>query len=261
MRADFPLGMVFWRRKWCSSFPEVRFKLEFMFSRMHKRLGLTRTPLWAGLVFCLVVGVAARAKAASTSTRQSSVSSAGFNSNFAIADFDGDRKPDLATVEVQKGNSTSTSEYSIRLQLTAGAVQVFGVIAPAGGLQIVARDVNGDDTLDVLVSTAWQHQQVAVLLNDGHGKFTLADPGAFPDALRNSQAHWSGATTQSYDNAAIPSSWSSAKASGVCTGAFLAGNDRELTPLSDFRFHTVQSVFGCAGRAPPFAVLHAQTCR
>jgi len=227
-----------------------------MFSRMHKRLGLTRTSLGAGLVFCLVLGVAGRASASSTSPRQSPVSLAGFNSSFAIADFDGDRKPDLATVEVQKGNSSSTSQYSIRLQLTAGAVQVFGVTAPAGGLQIVARDVNGDDALDVLVSTAWQHQQVAVLLNDGHGKFTLADPGAFPQALRNSQADWSAATTQIHDNAAIPSSWSSAKASGVCAGAFVAGNDAKLTPSSDFRVHTVPSVFGCAGRAPPFAVLH-----
>jgi hypothetical protein len=161
---------------------------------MHKRLGLTRTSLWTGLVFCSVLGVPGQANAASTSTRQSPVSSAGFNSNFAIADFDGDRKPDLATVEVQKGNSSSTSQYSIRLQLTAGGVQVFGVIAPAGGLQIVARDVNGDDALDVLVSTAWQHQQVAVLLNDGHGKFTLADAGAFPTAFRGSREDWTSGT-------------------------------------------------------------------
>jgi hypothetical protein len=184
-------------------FQKVRFKLEFMFSRMHKRLGLTRTPLGAGLVFCLVLAVAGRANAASPSTRQSPVSSAGFNSTFAIADFDGDRKPDLATVEVQKGNSSSTSQYSIRLQLTAGAVQVFGVIAPAGGLQIVARDVNGDDALDVLVSTAWQHQQVAVLLNDGHGKFTLADAGAFPAAFRGSRRDWTSGTPALSDSTVL----------------------------------------------------------
>jgi hypothetical protein len=170
---------------------------------MHKRLGLTRTLLGAGLVFCLVLGVAGRANAASPATRQSPVSSAGFNSSFAIADFDGDRKPDLATVEVQKGNSSSTSQYSIRLQLTAGAVQVFGVIAPAGGLQIVARDVNGDDALDVLVSTAWQHQQVAVLLNDGHGKFTLADAGAFPAASRGSRRDWTSGTPAFSDSTVL----------------------------------------------------------
>jgi len=165
-----------------------------MFSRIHKSLGLTRAPLRAGLVFCFVLGVAGSASAAGPWTRQSPVPSAGLNSNFAIADFDGDRKPDLATVEVQKGNSSSATQYSIRLQLTAGGVQVFGVIAPAGGLQIVARDVNGDDALDVLVSTAWQHQQVAVLLNDGHGKFTLADAGAFPTAFRGSREDWTSGT-------------------------------------------------------------------
>jgi hypothetical protein len=228
-----------------------------MLSRILESFDVRKAPLRAVLVLCLVLGAAGWANAARTSTQLLPVSSAGFSSNFAIADFDGDRKPDLATVEIQKGGSSSSMQYSIRLQLTAGAAQVFGVIAPAGGLQIVARDVNGDDALDVLVSTAWQHKQVAVLLNDGHGKFTLADPAAFPQALRNSQEDWSCATTQIYDHTAIPSSWSSAKANGVCAGAFLAGNDTELTPLSDFRLRTVQSVFGCAGRAPPFAVLHA----
>jgi hypothetical protein len=182
--------MVFWREKIVQFVSETVLQLEFMFSRIHKRLGLRRTPLRAGLVFCFVLGVAGWANAAGTSTRHSPDSSAGFNSNFAIADFDGDRKPDLATVEVQKGNSSSTTQYSIRLQLTASAVQVFGVIAPAGGLQIAARDVNGDDALDVLVSTAWQHKQVAVLLNDGHGKFTLADPGAIPVAFWGSAGDW-----------------------------------------------------------------------
>ena len=227
-----------------------------MLALIHDRLGCARAPLRTLLGVCFVFGTAGWVSAASTSTQHSPSSSAGFNSNFAIADFDGDRKPDLATVEIQKGSSASRTQYSIRLQLTLGATQVFGVTAPAGGLQIVAKDVNGDDALDVVVSTALQHEQVAVLLNDGHGKFTLADPSAFPDLMRNSQADWSGATTQICDNAAIPSSWSSAKASGVCAGAFVAGNDAKLTPSSDFRVHTVPSVFGCAGRAPPFAVLH-----
>ena len=174
-----------------------------MISRIYERPGLRRTLLRAGLVFCFVLSVAGWANAASTSTRRSPGSSAGLNSNFAIADFDGDRKPDLATVEVQKGNSSSATRYSIRLQLTAGAVQVFGVIAPAGGLQIVARDVNGDDALDVLVSTAWQHQQVAVLLNDGHGKFTLTDPGAFPTAFWGSGGDWASGTPALSDSTVL----------------------------------------------------------
>ena len=174
-----------------------------MFSRIHKSFDVTKGPLRAVMVLCFVLGSAGWVNAASTSTQQSPGFSTGFNSNFAIADFDGDRKPDLATVEVQKGNSSSTSRYSIRLELTAGAVQVFGVIAPAGGLQIVARDVNGDDALDVLVSTAWQHKQVAVLLNDGHGKFTLADPGAFTAAFWGSGGDWTSGTLALCDSTVL----------------------------------------------------------
>jgi hypothetical protein len=162
-----------------------------MLSQIQKSLDSAKTHLRAVLVLCFVLGAAGRVNAANTAAPQPAASSAGFNSTFAIADFDGDRKPDLATVEVQKGSFSGNSRYSIRLQLTAGAAQVFGVIAPAGGLQIVARDVNGDDALDVLVSTALQHKQVAVLLNDGHGNFTLADPGAFPATFLGNDCDWS----------------------------------------------------------------------
>jgi hypothetical protein len=227
-----------------------------MLSEIHGSLGAARAATKALLILCFVLGVACRVDGANTTTRRTLDSSPGINSYFAIADFDGDRKPDLATVEIQKGGSSRTTQYSIRFQLTAGAAQVFGVTAPAGGLQIVAWDVNGDNALDVLISSALQHQQVAVLLNDGHGKFTLADPAAFPDAMRNSEAEWSGTTAQIHDNAVIPSSGSSAKASRVCAGAFLAADEAELTRLSDLHFHITQPDFGCAGRAPPFAVPH-----
>ncbi len=234
----------------------MHFRLEFMLSRILEHLSLAKVLLRVIAVLCLVLGATGSVTAASASGQQRQGYSPGLSSNFAIADFDGDRRPDLATVEAQNGSASNIARYSIRLQLTAGAAQVFGLTAPAGGLQIVARDVNGDDALDVIVSTAWQHKQVAVLLNDGHGKFTLADPGAFPDALRDSQGECSGAITQIRDNAAILSSWSSAKVIGVRAGTFLARNDAELTRLSDFRFHTVQLDSGCSGRAPPFAVLH-----
>jgi hypothetical protein len=157
---------------------------------IYESLGLIRAPVRAFLILCSVLAAASSINAARTTLPPSQVSSTGFTSNFAIADFDGDRKPDLAIVEIQKGTSATRTQYSIRLQLTVGAAQIFGVTAPAGGLQIMAKDVNGDDALDVVVSTAWQHKQVAVLLNDGHGKFTLADPAAFPAAVWGSGEDW-----------------------------------------------------------------------
>jgi hypothetical protein len=174
-----------------------------MFFQIRENLGAASATGKALLILCLVGGIGCRADAASTSTRHSSASSLGSNSNFAIADFDGDQKPDLATVEVQKSSSTRTTRYSIRFQLTAGIAQIFGVTAPSGGLQIVARDVNGDNTLDVLVTTVLQHEQVAVLLNDGHGKFRLADASEFPAARRENTKRWDSGIISLCDSTAI----------------------------------------------------------
>jgi hypothetical protein len=174
-----------------------------MFFQVRENLGAVSGTNKALLVLCLVASGACRVDAASTSTQHLPVYSQGSNSSFTIADFDGDQKPDLATVEVQKSSSSRTTLYSIRFQLTAGIAQVFGVTAPSGGLQIVARDVNGDNSLDVLVTTALQHEQVAVLLNDGHGKFRLADPSEFPAAIRESNKRWNSGTISLCDSCAL----------------------------------------------------------
>ena len=115
-----------------------------MRTRIHGNPGLVETLRRVFLLLCFALGAAGWVNAAGTPHEQRQGYPLGFNASFAIADFDGDRKPDFATVE-QKGSASDTTRYSIRLQLTAGATQVFGVSAPAGGLQIVARDVNGDN--------------------------------------------------------------------------------------------------------------------
>jgi hypothetical protein len=122
--------------------------------------------------------------------------------DFAIADFDGDREPDLATVEMERGSSSGHAHYSIRLKLTSGDSQVLGLTAPPGGLQIVARDVNGDNVLDLLISTAWQDQQIAIFLNDGHGNFTLAAPG-FSALSSGSDDEWSSGIIPGGDSVAL----------------------------------------------------------
>ena len=174
-----------------------------MFFQVRENLGAASATGKALLILCLVAAVVCRTDAAGTSTQHLPVSSQGSNSSFTIADFDGDQKPDLATVEVQKSSSSRTTRYSIRFQLTAGIAQVFGVTAPSGGLQIVARDVNGDNMLDVLVTTVLQHEQVAILLNDGHGKFRMADPSEFPGAIRESSRQWNSGTIPARDSCAL----------------------------------------------------------
>jgi hypothetical protein len=174
-----------------------------MHLQKQERCGAAGATLRALLILCVVLSASCRLDARGASATHPQTFLQGFHSGFAIADFDGDRKPDLATVEIENGNSSKTARYSIRFQLTLGTGQVFGVTAPPGGLQIMARDVNGDSALDVLVSTAWAHQEVAVLVNDGHGNFTLADPGAYPEAKLENAQNWNSVAIPLCDSAAL----------------------------------------------------------
>ena len=110
--------------------------------------------------------------------------------HFLIADFDGDHKPDFATVDVDRSFIHLTN-YSIHLQLSRGCDSAIGLTAPSGGLQLISRDVNGDDILDLVVRTAFDSNLVAVLLNDGHGNFTLAKPEQFPGFESEPGSHFS----------------------------------------------------------------------
>ncbi len=213
------------------------------------------TTLLVRLPACVAILLASGFATFSAPRQENPVRASAVGARFAIADFDGDLKPDLATVQVG-GSNARTTHYSIRFELSSGTARSISLIAPSGGLQIVPQDVNGDKIPDLIVSTQWLNRPVAVLLNDGHGNFTLADPGAFADVMRKSQLEWSGTGAQIYDGAAIPSSRSSPTACALCAKEFLAGGGSELGPSYVLPFHVVQRDFACAGRAPPFVIHH-----
>jgi hypothetical protein len=103
--------------------------------------------------------------------------------HFVFADLDGDRIPDLAQVESQNPRSANTN-YSIHVKLSAGVESAIGVNGPMGGLRVAARDVNGDDNLDLVVTSDLDSSFVEVFLNDGHGNFAAA-PSANLTTLEN----------------------------------------------------------------------------
>lgn len=200
-------------------------------------------------------GSAGSARAASTGPQSWSQSSPQVTSQFAIADFDGDNRPDLVTVEAGQSGPLDT-QYWVAVQLSKGPRQTLGITAPAGGLQITSRDVNGDDFLDVIVTTAWARRPVAVLLNDGLGDFRASSPSAFPGAFTTSEKSWACTTDEAKD------------ATAVLLSRFPTGNCSEVRRFSPPenatwlllqyapRSSALTVIVSFLGRAPPSFVLH-----
>lgn len=147
------------------------------------------------LAFALscVVGLAPYGNQTFAGSGSRLVSSTQVTSQFAVEDFDGDGRPDLATVQGGQSGAFGT-RYSIDFRLSTGLQQTVVVTALTGGLQLTSRDVNSDHFLDVIVTTSWTNHPVAVLLNDGRGKFTEADPSAFSVSLTTSEGYRVSAT-------------------------------------------------------------------
>ncbi len=210
-----------------------------------------------GLAFALLcfVGFAGSAHAGSTGPQSWPPTSTQVSSQFSIADFDGDRRPDLATVQVGQGSSWDT-HYWIAFQLSGGSRQTLGITAPTGGLQITSRDVNGDSFLDVVVTTAWTNRPVAVLLNDGQGNFSASSPSAFPGAFSTSEKSWACTIDEVKDATAV---LVSRYPTGNCPDVGRFSSPRNVTglpvlqPSLDSLSSTVVSFLG---RAPPSFVLH-----
>jgi hypothetical protein len=180
-----------------------------------------------------------------------------FNSTaeFAIADFDGDLKPDFATVQAGQ-TSTHVSRYLISFQLSAGSQQTIGLDAPIGGLLLDSRDVNGDHFTDLVVSTTWFRRTVAVLLNDGNGNFTVVDPSQFPSLTPESQADWSASSLQFSEVSSVPPSRPFPKVTQSRSYDFLAAEVAEFASGSAVRFRALTRTARTSGRAPPALVLH-----
>jgi hypothetical protein len=169
---------------------------------------------------------------------------------FAIEDFDGDSRPDIATV-LEGRSGSADNHYRIRFQLSSGGSQNIDLTAPVGGLDISSRDVNGDDFLDLVVTTAGTNRPVAVLLNDGAGNFTASDPSEFPGAFRKSSHFWRALTEELRE--ASPAFLSRPFSSDLeaDNGTFSLSIEMEVLARSSDRLETRDAEVSYLGRGPP----------
>jgi hypothetical protein len=217
---------------------------------MHRRFGFNALVFRSLLL--LVVSVLAVGGALAAESQRTPGISFGPGHRFAVSDFDGDLRPDLADVQVGRSD-VSLTDYWIQLDLTTAGRQAILVVAPAGGLQIVARDVNGDHAPDLVLTTAWLKQPVAILLNDGHGGFSKVDPNVFPEAFGNSKTRWETMTIEEPEINGFPSQ----SRLVVCAGTTRLPHPRDSLDVlgpSECGIPSHAVVDSHPGRAPPSEV-------
>jgi hypothetical protein len=205
------------------------------------------TRVWVLLFVFVASGAAARANTSNPPAR-----SIGPGSQFAISDFDGDRRPDIASIQPAP-NGPGRTNYWIQVQLSETGRQFIRLAGPAGGLQIEARDVNGDRAVDLVVTTAWFRQPVAIFLNDGHGSFTQTEPDSFPGAFNESGESFSAVVQLSMDTVGVPPQSGAGLCSEAGAPARLQSNVGSIPPPSSGFVHS-SFLISHAGRAPPSLV-------
>jgi len=172
------------------------------------------------------------------------------STQFAIADFDGDRQPDLALVRVTSDGSP-TSQYSIDFNFSAGHKPAIYIAGPSGGLQITPRDVNGDKIADLVFTSLLDSHFVAIFLNDGKGNFVAANPSDFPGAGKGNGSRISEPGDFPAGQMALQAGRDTARYAGASAGWY-GPHVISSSSLPGRQFgNRAELSFPSAGRAPP----------
>jgi hypothetical protein len=202
------------------------------------------------LSLLLLFGLAGSRTAGATEIQNGPVTSAAPGPQFAIADLDGDLRPDSASIQMGQ-NTGGMSTYWIHVRVAAGG-RSFPLVAPALGLIIKARYIEGRNAADLVVASAWSRRPVAVFRNDGYGNFSRAEPtspGSFNDSNTNLDSSANLATV----TAGVPPQ----SGAGICAQERKLLDDRSragLIPPSSSGFPVSPFSVSHSGRAPPSAV-------
>ena len=206
--------------------------------------------LWVSLLVLLVS--AGNSIARGGAIQIGSAASAGPGLTVAIADFDGDHRLDLASIQTGR-DGCGGSAYWIQFQLSTAGRQSIQLVAPPGGLRIEARDVNGDHAVDLVFTTASFRQPVAILLNDGRGSFSRADPTAFAGLFSKPRTNWVSGRRLAVAAVGLPPQ-SRARVDKVEKDPLHERSSAGLVLSSVPAFPAGALLFSSAGRAPPSEV-------
>lgn len=97
----------------------------------------------------------------------------------AIADFDGDNKPDGAIL-VQPDAVLGQGNFEIKLHLTGHNNGEIKFQSLESALTVEAFDIDHDGDIDLIIEESISHKRVQVWINDGHGHFEKGRLEDFP---------------------------------------------------------------------------------
>ena len=102
------------------------------------------------------------------------------SANWTLADFDGDRQPDLARSRsiAHRGNHL----YEMSLELSAGRRVISFTFRNSNDLEleVSAVDLDGDNDLDLVVRGRYFGERIGAWINDGWGSFSENPSNLYP---------------------------------------------------------------------------------
>ena len=128
---------------------------------------------WALVLWVAGTGIRLAAASPEAPDLRSALSSP-LESNWVLADFNGDLRPDLASAHLTRHDARGYAQ-EVQVNLGRFGQTKFVFSSRAAKVELGAWDIDGDDDRDIVVFEALSKRPVGVWLNNGAGSFEEGD--------------------------------------------------------------------------------------